>query len=196
MNLIFDIGGIIIDDSDKPLAQNLGLSPDELERFNQIVYLDARWSDEVMLGKLSQADYAKSLIAQYPGYRTALERAFLLEYQCKSLPRIATNMTAIAQLKSRHQIYFLSNLTDVTYTYLQDFLSQFNGGAYSFQEHLKKPDPKFYQILLERYRLDPTEAIFFDDNARNIAAAQNIGITAYQVSSPDQLPRLLQELSL
>lgn len=196
MNLIFDIGGIIIDDSNRPLLQLLGMTTEQLAEFKQVVYHNDAWSEGVMLGYTTQEDYMRELAAKYPQYQSALERALSLDYQSQSVPRITDNMSAITKLKSRHQIYFLSNLTDATHAYLNDFLSQFDGGAYSFQEHRKKPEPDFYRILLERYQLNPSDSIFFDDRLRNVEVARQLGITAYHISTPESLPEILQRLDL
>lgn len=69
-------------------------------------------------------------------------------------------------------------MIDATYEYLYDFLHSFNGGAYSFQEHVRKPEPAFYQVLINRYNLDVCESIFFDDRNRNVVAARQLGIHA------------------
>ena len=42
-----------------------------------------------------------------------------------------------------------------------------------------KPEPRIYEILLERYGLDPAETLFIDDRAANIAAAEGLGIAGY-----------------
>ena len=57
-----------------------------------------------------------------------------------------------------------------------DFFTEVDGGVFSYQERVIKPDEKIYHILLDRYALLPEETLFFDDNAENIAAAQRIGI--------------------
>ena len=74
MNLIFDIGGIIIDDSDQSLAKLLNLPPVELEKIKYLVYADKRWSEGVMLGHLPQEDYMRLLMSEYPIYQDAFER--------------------------------------------------------------------------------------------------------------------------
>jgi 2-haloacid dehalogenase len=37
---------------------------------------------------------------------------------------------------------------------------------------LIKPDPKIWQVLIERYNILPEESIFIDDNAKNIEVAK------------------------
>ena len=39
-----------------------------------------------------------------------------------------------------------------------------------------KPDPKIYQILLDRYNIDPKHTAFFDDRVANVEAAEKFGI--------------------
>jgi 2-haloacid dehalogenase len=52
---------------------------------------------------------------------------------------------------------------------------------------MRKPFPQFYHILLDRYNLNPREAVFIDDNLRNVHAATNVGIEAIHFLSPELL---------
>jgi epoxide hydrolase-like predicted phosphatase len=45
----------------------------------------------------------------------------------------------------------------------------------SGQEKLSKPDPKFFQKLIERTKLNPSECLFIDDEPYNIQAAAQLG---------------------
>ena len=42
-----------------------------------------------------------------------------------------------------------------------------------------KPEPRIYELLLERYGLDPAETLFVDDRPANVAAAQRLGIGGF-----------------
>ena len=55
----------------------------------------------------------------------------------------------------------------------------FDGEVVSCEEGTVKPEPRIYEILLERYGLDPAETLFIDDRAANIAAAEGLGIAGY-----------------
>ncbi len=52
----------------------------------------------------------------------------------------------------------------------------FDGEVVSCEEHVVKPEPRIYEILLERYGLDPAATLFIDDRPANIAAAERLGI--------------------
>lgn len=81
---------------------------------------------------------------------------------------------------------------DISYDYLKKILEDFDGGAYSFQEHLKKPNPAFFEVLLNHYRLDPSETIFFDDREKNVVAAQNLGMKAAVFTDIDTITNALE----
>ena len=54
-----------------------------------------------------------------------------------------------------------------------------SGRVVSGFERLMKPDPAIYQLLCERYNLDPATCLFVDDNANNCEGARVAGMAAY-----------------
>ena len=52
---------------------------------------------------------------------------------------------------------------------------------------MRKPFPEFYQLLLDRYELEAAEALFIDDNLRNIKAAEKLGIPSIHFKSATEL---------
>lgn len=56
----------------------------------------------------------------------------------------------------------------------------FDGGLFSYEEHMVKPNKEFYEKLINKYNLNKEETIFFDDKEKNIIAANEIGIKAIQ----------------
>ncbi|MFI3333197.1 MAG: HAD family phosphatase [Rikenellaceae bacterium] len=52
----------------------------------------------------------------------------------------------------------------------------FSGEVVSCEEHTVKPEAKIFEILLERYNVDPVDALFIDDRPANIEAASAKGI--------------------
>ena len=61
---------------------------------------------------------------------------------------------------------------------------------------MRKPTPEFYHILLDRYQVNPAEALFIDDNYRNILAAEKIGIHCIHFISAGQLEESLNQLRI
>ena len=53
----------------------------------------------------------------------------------------------------------------------------------SGKEKLSKPDPEFFNKLLNNLKLNPTECIFIDDEPYNIKAAQKLGLKSIEHKS-------------
>lgn len=59
-----------------------------------------------------------------------------------------------------------------------------------------KPDPLLFRLLLERYAIRPETAVFIDDNARNVAAANALGLHGVCFNSPAALRDELKAVEL
>lgn len=77
-----------------------------------------------------------------------------------------------------------------------DFLHWFDGRVVSGEEKTRKPFHDFYQRLLDRYNVDPQQAVFIDDNLRNIKAGEELGIKGIHFHNPLQLKNELADLGL
>lgn len=77
-----------------------------------------------------------------------------------------------------YKLYVLSNMSCEFIAHLRTFpvYALFDGEVVSCEEGVVKPEPRIYEILLERYDLDPSETLFVDDRPANIAAAERLGI--------------------
>jgi putative hydrolase of the HAD superfamily len=78
-----------------------------------------------------------------------------------------------------------------------DFLAHMDGGLLSCDYQVIKPDPAFYQILIDKYDLEPSRCVFLDDLEANLEGARQFGIHTIQVKDHEQakaeLERMLHE---
>jgi putative hydrolase of the HAD superfamily len=51
---------------------------------------------------------------------------------------------------------------------------------------VRKPEPRFYQIALERLEIEPGQAVYLDDLGINLKPARALGMTTIKVESPEQ----------
>jgi HAD superfamily hydrolase (TIGR01509 family) len=79
-----------------------------------------------------------------------------------------------------------------------DFFSYFPAPArvYSCSVGATKPSPIIYREALRACRVRAEEAVYVDDIAEYVTAAQHLGMAGIQVKSPEQLVVSLQELGL
>lgn len=195
-SLIFDIGGLILDDSGENLQPKLNLSEQRKGELETILYNDPRWY-EVMTGRMRCEDYMHALIREHPNFAHELELSLGMRYFAESMPLHQPNINLLKSLHEtgKYQMYWLSNMQDTEYQFLerQGILDLLDGGAYSCIEHCKKPELEFYQALFERYQLNPCECVFFDDKARNLDAGEQLGMRGELVPKISALERILKK---
>jgi 2-haloacid dehalogenase len=115
-----------------------------------------------------------------------------------SMPGTVELLTAIKN-KSQHRLYALTNWSAETFPWALDtfeFLHWFEGIVVSGIEKTRKPHPEFYQILFDRYQIDPATALFIDDNARNIVGAKTMGMHAIHFQNPGRTKEELVKLGV
>jgi 2-haloacid dehalogenase len=77
-----------------------------------------------------------------------------------------------------------------------EWLSWFDGIVVSGHERIVKPNRRIYQILLDRYGIDPASAVYIDDIEFNVEAARDLGMTGLVFTTPERLRADLEELGL
>ncbi len=94
-------------------------------------------------------------------------------------------------------LYYLSNMS-VPYARALEarglFLPWFEGGIFSGDVKVVKPERAIYALLAERFGLDPAQTIFIDDSVANVEAARHFGWHAIHCTSTHALPTQLAEL--
>ena len=90
------------------------------------------------------------------------------------------------------RLYFLSNMPAPHARALEaryPFMRWFDGGIFSGDVQLLKPQPEIYQLLAERHALAPGRTVFIDDTLVNVEAARSLGWHAIHCSAPAHWPR-------
>ncbi len=64
---------------------------------------------------------------------------------------------------------------------------RFGGIVVSGEERLMKPDPAIFTLALDRFGLRARDALFIDDAAKNVAAAQALGMAGHVFDGAERL---------
>lgn len=99
--------------------------------------------------------------------------------------------------KEGYRTYYLSNYSrrvETEAAHALSFLKELDGGILSYKVHQIKPDPKIYQMLMERYGLKAEESVFLDDSPANIETARALGMQGILVTSQEQAVEALDQL--
>jgi len=187
--VIFDLGGVLIDWNPKYLYKKIFSDEEEMEYFLKEI-CTPHWN-ELQDGGRPIAEATDILLQQHPKYTEQI-KAFYGRWTEMLGGPIDGTVEILKQLKAAntHRIYALTNWSAETFPIAlerYDFLQLFEGILVSGTEHLKKPDPKIYELILKRYDIKGQHAVFIDDNLRNIKASIECGIHGIHFTSPEQL---------
>lgn len=196
--IVFDLGGVLIDWNPLYVYQNL--IPDEKERqyfFEHIC--TSEWNEEQDAGRSLQ-EATDILVAQFPEHAENI-KAFYGRWVEMLRGPIEGTVEVLKEIKElkKYRLYALTNWSDETFHIAlekYDFLHWFDGILVSGKEKTRKPFPEFYQLLFERFDIDPQKTLFIDDNFRNIEAGEIAGLTTIHFLSPYQLKEELEKLRI
>jgi len=187
--VIFDLGGVLIDWNPRYLYRKIFKTEEEVEWFLENI-CTSEWND-LQDGGRSFEEATEELARQYPKYEEPI-RAWYGRWQETiqgSLPETVNILREIRDSK-KYRLYALTNWSAETFPWALEnfeFLHWFEGIVVSGVEKTRKPFPDFYNILFERYTIDPARSIFIDDNIKNVKGALDVGLPTIHFQSPQQL---------
>jgi 2-haloacid dehalogenase len=196
--IIFDLGAVLIDWNPHYVYKTLFTDEEEMKKFLATV-CTSEWNEEQDAGRLLK-DGTDILVEQFPEYEAYI-RAFYTRWEEMLGDAFWGTVAILKQLKEcgKYRIYALTNWSAETFPVALakfDFLSWFDGIVVSGAEKMRKPEPEFYRLLLNRYQVKAEEALFIDDNYRNILAAEKLGIQSIHFTSADVLGDKLIEMAV
>jgi 2-haloacid dehalogenase len=195
--VIFDFGGVLIDWNPRHLYRKLLPDDASIERFLTRV-CTTQWNEQLDQGR-AWSEAIAELVDKHPDDRHLIE-AYRQRWTEMISGPIAATVAIAADLKQRGvPLYGLTNWSAETFPYARqrfDFLDWFDGIVVSGEEGVVKPAPEIFRILLERFDLNARDAVFIDDNLRNVEAAAALGIASHHFDSAAALRRHLADIGM
>jgi len=196
--VVFDLGGVLIDWDPRHLYRKL-FACDEaaMEHFLATV-CTREWHRHHDAGR-SFAEGARILKDQHPDKAVLIDAFGMRQGEMMAGP-IAGTVEILEALRDRGTpLYALSNWPAEGFPLARerfDFLGWFRGIVLSGEIGAIKPQPRIYEVLLERFAIDPLSAIFIDDAEANTTAARDFGIHAVHFTNPAALRAQLVAVGL
>lgn len=195
--VIFDIGNVLLAWDPRYLYRRL--IPDDLAREHFLTEVcTMEWITEMDRG-VSFSEAVARRAEQFPAYAELLI-AYDKQWHETLGGVIEGSVALLGELREAGvPLYALTNFSAEKFAEVRvahEFFDWFDGLVVSGEEQLVKPDPAFYRVLLDRYGVDPSRAVFIDDRAANVTAARELGMTALQFFEPTQLRADLAALDL
>jgi len=195
LNIIFDLGGVVIRWDPDDFAAHVFTDPEtrEIARKHILDHDDWIEMDRGVLSRkeaiirgtqrsgLSESD-VKRLINAVPSFLTPINESLQLIQELKDYG---------------NNLYVLSNLHPESIAHLEkehSFLESFDGRVISCRIKKVKPELEIYQYLITKYNLEVNNSVFIDDVEINVKAAANIGLNPIHFININQCRRELVAL--
>lgn len=176
--VIFDIGDVLVSANIKDYLIADPEVPNEIvDELLKLWFIDKDEVDDTM-----DLDTYREIVNKRMGVEFSKYIPKLFQYNVDCVTAFDYTIPMIQDLKDKgYKVYYLSNWSAWTYDLLQeagkfDFLKLMDGGVFSYDAGYMKPNEEIYKILLNKYKINPEEAVFFDDREENIEAANKLGI--------------------
>lgn len=193
--IIFDVGNVLVDfDWDGFIHRMFPGREELIEELDAAVWGNRRW-DRLDAGDDPEEVFA-DIIAHDPGHESELRRVFANVGD--TLKKRPGSHEWLKEMKSRgYRLLYLSNYSHYVMKQnpdVLDFLPLLDGGIFSCDVKLIKPDRRIYELIAEKYNLIPSECVFIDDLERNVQAGRNFGFHGIQCVTMSQAQRDLNKL--
>ena len=191
-NIIFDFGNVLVEwHPERVYGEYFG---DEAKAWWFLRHVtDLDWRQRIDAGESQEACIVE-LQGRYPEYREAIElyRSKWREMLTGEVPGMRD---IINELRVKgYELYGLTNWSMETFPEARQhfgILQLIDRYVVSGAERLVKPDPRLFQVLLDRYSLQAQDCIFVDDNPDNVAAASKMGMEGIVFHGAEDLRKKL-----
>ena len=196
-NLVFDMGNVLIEWNSEKILKGITSDINLQNMLRKEVFQSELWikTDE---GIVTREELIE-IITKKLGEKFRNEITLLSKKWYTFVDVYYNVQEKIIELsKMGYNIYILSNAANTFYDLVKEGLlpatTVAKGIVLSCEEKVLKPNEKIYNILLERYNLDPHDTIFFDDLPENIWGAARCGINGFVVENESELLTYLDKL--
>ena len=196
-NIIFDLGGVIIDIEPQKTYESFNKHFEEVPQMS--IYLHDLFH-QLEIGKIDAVTFIREAKKEW---NLDLPDEIIYEGLNAMLGDIPLGrIKAIKDVNLRYDTYLLSNTNAIHFDSVSQILEDtiqhtfeglFKKTYYSHLIGLRKPDPKIYELVLEENNLIPEETVFLDDLGENLKSASTLGIKTIQVTKEKDLVKILSE---
>ncbi|MFN0035448.1 MAG: HAD family hydrolase [Saprospiraceae bacterium] len=198
MTIIFDLGGVLIDWNPEYVFREVIPDAERRQFFFENICTH-EWNVEQDAGR-TLAAATELLVNQYPAWESEI-RTYYDRWEDMLGGPIPDTVELLRELRDqgKYRLLALTNWSGETFPVAlarYDFLHWFEGIVVSGDEKTRKPFPDIYHILLNRYAVNPAEAVFIDDSLKNVQGAEAVGIRGIHFQNADALRQTFREWNI
>ncbi len=177
MNIILDMGDVILQQLRVPYAGRWVSDPEEQRLIVRELFSSVEWLS-CDLGTLPHRDVPGPVAERLPEHLRKAVREISDSYPASMALMPGAKDFIETLLREGYPLYLLSNVGDYYEEHIRPkipHIDEFRGEFLSFREHLLKPEKAIFTAFLERFSLDPRDCFFVDDVPANMLGAYRAG---------------------
>lgn len=192
--IIFDLGGILIENYDLPffkaLAEKCRKTQEEIEeKIKPLMQQSER-------GEITEFKFVKQFLKEM---KCATEPREILKIRRAATKENPGIREFIKKIKKHYPVAFATNNAEEEFAYNNKMFKLkelFGYGIASCEVKARKTEPEICEKILEHFEVKPEEAVFIDDSEKNLAAPKALGMHIIQYVSLEQCQKELQKLGI
>ena len=195
--VVFDVGNVLYRWDLRCLFEKLIHDAEELDWFLANV-ITPQWHFQHDEGR-PLSEMVAERTAEFPQYRSHIE-AYRTRFNETISGPVDGSLELVERLAANDiAIYGITNFGSEFWTNFRPtapIFDYFHDIIVSGTEQIAKPDPAIYRLALNRFGIAAEQALFIDDRADNIAAAEMLGFNGHVFTDAPTLETLLQKYAL
>jgi HAD superfamily hydrolase (TIGR01509 family) len=182
-NIIFDLGGVIMDIDVKQTLQAFSkLGIENIENYFGHGFAASFFSDHEA-GRISDEGFLKEIKKLLTG--EVSDEAVIDAWNALLLRFPPERITLLKELKSRYRLFLFSNTNAIHYDKFSEIYRNIFSGEledlferayYSHSLGHRKPDTSGFELIIKENGLDPKQTLFVDDAFINVEGAIKTGL--------------------
>jgi len=196
--IVLDIGNVLARFRWEDYLKDCGYEEKIRRRIANATILSNRWK-EWDRGIEDEQELIDACVAAEPKLKQEILKLFFDDYE-QLVVEYEYSADFVRKLKENgYRVYLLSNYSRMHFHREKEpyrFTRYVDGGVISYDVKHIKPEPEIYRILLEKYAINPEEAVFLDDLEENLEAAKAFGLHTIQVKDHEQALADLRRLGV
>ncbi|WP_043535166.1 HAD family hydrolase [Actinomyces polynesiensis] len=185
--VVLDLGNVLID-WDPALTQEGWATREEWECF---VERTDFWAFNRTLDAGVPLDRAHAWFAEHHGEDIAFLDRYLSTFANSLRGTVPGMAEVVGEVRaSGTRVGGLSNWPGELFHHAREripLLGALEDVVVSGYEGVRKPDPRIYRLMLDRFSLDPSATVFVDDVEENVRAADELGIQGILFTGAEDL---------
>ena len=186
-NIVFDVGGILVGYRWIDMFKDHGTDADTALRVGKGLFDSENWklydagiiSSQELIDRFCEAHPDLEEEARW-FLNNAIQMRVLRHRVYEEVKRIKEKGYKLFILSNYSRDLFELHTSDLPFRKLMD------GELVSYMINAVKPEKKIYETLIDRFDLDPSETVFFDDRLDNIEGAKTCGINGIHIKDEDE----------